>query len=110
MTPGRRGRRAPTPSPDVRLLADATRSLGGTLDLARLMGRLTELVQAALAADAAGVWLLEKNASEMVLRGAIGFTPPEVVARAAHAPGRDVFAWLTERPGPLVLRRLPIGA
>ena len=110
MTPGRRRGRSLTPSPDVRLLAEATRTLGGTLDLARLMGRLTELAQAALAADAAGVWLLEKNASEMVLRGDIGFMRPEVVARVAHAPGRDVLAWLTERPGPLVLRRLPVGA
>ena len=110
MTPGRRGRRSPAPSPDLLLLAEATRTLGGTLDLARLMGRLTELAQSALGADAAGVWLLEKNASEMVLRGDIGFNRPEAVARVSHAPGRDVSAWLTERPGPLVLRRLPIGA
>jgi signal transduction histidine kinase len=110
MTPARRGRRPPQPSPDLRLLAEATRTLGGTLDLTRLMRRLTELAQAALGADAAGVWLLEKNASEMVLRGDVGFTRPQVVARVVHAPGRDVFAWLTERPGPLVLRRLPIGA
>ncbi|HTO10058.1 MAG TPA: GAF domain-containing protein [Candidatus Binatia bacterium] len=110
MTTGRRGRRRPVPSPDVRLLGEATRTLGGTLDLARLMGRLTELAQSALGADAAGVWLLEKNASEMVLRGDTGFNRPEVVARVTHAPGRDVSAWLTERPGPLVLRRLPIGA
>ena len=110
MAPARRGRRAPAPSPDARLLAAATRTLGGTLDLAQLMARLIDLAQSALAADAAGVWLLEKNASEMVLRGDAGLLGAEAVARVAHAPGRDVLAWLTERPGPLVLRRLPVGA
>jgi signal transduction histidine kinase len=110
MTSARRGRRPPVPSAEVRLLTEATRVLGGTLDLAQLMGRATELAQAALAADAAGVWLLEKNGTELVLRGDVGFTQPDVVARVPHGPGRDVSAWLTERPAPLVLRRLPIGA
>ena len=110
MTPGRRGRRPVAPSPEMRLLAEATRALGGTLDLTRLMGRLTELAQSVLGADAAGVWLLEKNGAELVLRGDVGFNRPEIVARVSHVPGRDVSAWLTERPGPLVLRRLPIGA
>ena len=110
MTSARRGRRPPAPPAEVRLLTDATRVLGGTLDLERLMGRATTLAQSALGADAAGVWLLEKSSTELVLRGDVGFTHPELVTRVPHAPGGDVSAWLTERPGPLVLRRLPIGA
>src|SRR2546423_11344753 len=110
MTSARRGRRPPAPPAEVRLLTDATRVLGGTLDLERLMGRATTLAHSALGADAAGVWLLEKSSTELVLRGDVGFTHPELVTRVPHAPGRDVSAWLTERPGPLVLRRLPIGA
>jgi signal transduction histidine kinase len=110
MTPGRRGRRPPEPSPDVRLLAEATRALGGTLDLGRLMDRLNELAHSTLGADAAGVWLVEKNASELVLRGELGLRHSDAVARVAHAPGRDVSAWLTERAAPILLRRLPIGA
>src|SRR5207244_12115437 len=110
MTSARRGRRPPAPPAEVRLLTDATRVLGGTLDLERLMGRATTLAHSALGADAAGVWLLEKSSTELVLRGDVGFTHPELVTRVSHVPGRDVSAWLTERPGPLVLRRLPIGA
>jgi signal transduction histidine kinase len=110
MTPGRRGRRPHPPSPQVQLVGEATRTLAGTLDLARLMNRLTELAQTALGADAVGVWLLDAHASELILRGDVGFIRPELVTRVVQPPGRDVFAWLTERPGPLVLRRLPIGA
>ncbi len=106
MSPARR----PAPQADFGLLAEATRALGGTLDLGLLLGRLTQLAQGALGADAAGVWLLEKNGAELVLRGASGFTRAEAVTRVPHAPGRDVLAWLTERSGPLVLRRLPEGA
>lgn len=109
MTPGKRVRREPASLTDARLLAEATRAFGGTLDLGRLLSRLTELAQSALSADAVGVWLSEKNASELILRAEAGLTRPETVARVPHAPGRDVLAWLTERPGPLVLRRLPIG-
>ena len=39
-----------TPPPGAALLAEATRALGGTLDLDRLMARLTELVRANLVA------------------------------------------------------------
>jgi GAF domain-containing protein/anti-sigma regulatory factor (Ser/Thr protein kinase) len=93
--------------PQLTLLAMATRALGGTLDLARVTGRLTELARAHLAADAAGVWLLERGGAELMLRGDLGFKRPEVVARMAQPPGRDVLGWITERPGPVVLRRLP---
>ena len=55
MTPARRRtavrRRATS---DVALLARATRTLGGTLDVTRVAARLTELAQAVLGADAAG--------------------------------------------------------
>jgi signal transduction histidine kinase/CheY-like chemotaxis protein len=98
-----------TPPPGAALLVEATRALGGTLDLDRLMGRLTELVRANLVADAAGVWLLERRDSELVLRGGVGFQRPEIVTRLAQAPGRDVLGWISERSGPLALR-LPDGA
>ena len=94
--------------PGAPLLAEAIRALGGTLDLARLMGRLTELTQANLAADASGVWLLERN--ELVLRGDVGFKRPEIVARLAQSPGRGVMGWIVDRPGPLALRGLPATA
>ena len=108
MSPGRR-RRGPSPSSAAALglLAEATRILGGTLDLGRLMGRLTELAQVGVSADAAGVWLLEPSGTELILRGDVGFRRGEIVARIAHAPGHDVLAWITSRPGPLVLRHLP---
>jgi GAF domain-containing protein/CheY-like chemotaxis protein len=92
------------------LLAEATRALGGTLDLGRLMGRLTELAVTHLAADAAGVWLLERRDRELVLRGDVGFKRAQIVARLAQPPGRDVLGWLADRPGPLVLRGLPAAA
>jgi signal transduction histidine kinase/ActR/RegA family two-component response regulator len=96
-----------TTLPGAALLAEATRVLAGTLDLARLISRLTELTQANLAADAAGVWLLERRDSEMVLRSAAGFKRPGVVARLAQAPGRDVLGWIVDRPGPVLVRGLP---
>ncbi len=74
------------------------------------MGRLTELAVAHVAADAAGVWLLERRDSELVLRGDVGFKHSEVVARLAQPPGRDVLGWLTARPGPMLLRPLPAAA
>jgi signal transduction histidine kinase len=74
------------------------------------MGRLTELAQNHLGADAAGVWLLERGGTELVLRGDVGFKRPEVVARLAHPPGRDVLGWISERPGPIILRRMPADA
>jgi signal transduction histidine kinase len=95
---------------ELTLLAQATRALGGTLDLGRLMGRLTELAQDHLGADAAGVWLFERGGAELVLRGDVGFKRPEVVARLAHPPGRDVLGWISARPGPIILRRLPAEA
>ena len=98
-----------TAPPGAALLAEATRALGGTLDLDRLMARLTELVRANLVADAAGAWLLERRDGELVLRGGVGFQRPEIVARLAQAPGRDVLGWISERSGPLALR-LPEGA
>ncbi|HEU4367780.1 MAG TPA: GAF domain-containing protein [Methylomirabilota bacterium] len=99
-----------SPAPGVALMAQATRALGGTLDLGRLVKRLTEIARAHLAAEAAGVWLLERGGAELALRGDVGFKRPEVVARLAHPPGRDVLGWISDRPGPLVLRRLPIEA
>ncbi|HET7343709.1 MAG TPA: GAF domain-containing protein, partial [Methylomirabilota bacterium] len=107
MSPGRRRGPAPTSAAELGLLAEGTRALGGTLDLGRLMGRLTELAQSAVGADAAGVWLLERGGAELALRGDVGFRRAEIVARIAHAPGRDVLGWITTRPGPLVLRHLP---
>jgi GAF domain-containing protein/CheY-like chemotaxis protein/anti-sigma regulatory factor (Ser/Thr protein kinase) len=95
---------------EITLLAQATRALGGTLDLTRLMRRLIELAQGHLGADAAGVWLLERGGVELVLRGDSGFKRPEVVARLPQPPGRDVLGWITERPGPFVMRRLPADA
>ena len=95
---------------ELALLVQATRALGGTLELDRLVRRLTELAQQHLAPDAAGVWLLERGGSELVLRGDVGFKRAEAVARVAQPPGRDVLAWLTERRGPFVLRRLPADA
>jgi GAF domain-containing protein/anti-sigma regulatory factor (Ser/Thr protein kinase) len=94
-------------TPATTLLAQAIRALGGTLDLGRLAGQLTELARAHLAADAAGVWLLERVDTELVLRGDLGFKRPDLVARLARPPGRDVLGWITDRPGPLVLPRLP---
>jgi signal transduction histidine kinase/CheY-like chemotaxis protein len=92
------------------LLAEATRALGGTLDLTRLIGRLIELTRANLAADAVGIWLLERDDSELVLRGDSGFKRPESVARLARAPGRDVLGWIVDRPGPVVVRGLSAAA
>jgi GAF domain-containing protein/anti-sigma regulatory factor (Ser/Thr protein kinase) len=104
----RRATRVALP-PGAALLAEATRALGGTLDLDRLVGRLIELLRANLVADAAGVWLLEGRDRELVLRGALGFQRPEIVARLAQTPARDVLGWISERSGPLALR-LPDGA
>ncbi|RPH73996.1 MAG: GAF domain-containing sensor histidine kinase, partial [Candidatus Rokuibacteriota bacterium] len=87
-----------------------TRALGGTLDLTRLIGRLIELTQVHLAADAAGVWLLEREDSELVLCGDTGFKRPESVARVPQAPGRDVLGWIVDRPGPVVVRGLSAAA
>jgi GAF domain-containing protein len=108
MTPAREPRRPRSSPPSaVTLLTEAARALGGTLDLGRLLGRLTELAQVHLAADAAGVWLLERDGSDLVLRGDLGFRRSEVVARVTRAPGSDVLGWIAGRPGPLVLRALP---
>src|SRR6185436_3949527 len=95
-------------APGAALLAEATRALGGTLDLTRLLERLNELTRANIAVDAAGIWLLEH--SELVLRSDVGFTRPEIVTRLAQTPGRDVLGWIVDRPGPLVLRGLPAAA
>jgi signal transduction histidine kinase/CheY-like chemotaxis protein len=97
-------------SPGAALLAEAIRALGGTLDLSRLTSRLAELTRTNLAADAAGVWLLERRDTELALRGDLGFTRPEVVARLPQSPGRAVMGWIVDRPGPLVLRGLPAAA
>jgi hypothetical protein len=56
------------------------------------------------------VWLLQRRDSGLVLRGDVGFKRPEIVARLAHPPGRHVLGWITERPGPLLLRGLPAAA
>ena len=108
MSPGRR-RRGPSPSSAAALglLAEATRILGGTLDLGRLMGRLTELAQVGVSADAAGVWLLEPSGTELILRGDVGFRRGEIVVRIAHAFGYDVFVWIMSRLGSFVLCYLP---
>lgn len=74
------------------------------------MNRLSELAATRLTADAAGVWLFERRDSELVLRGDFGFKRPEIVAPLAHPPGRDVLGWITDRPGPLLLRELPAAA
>jgi hypothetical protein len=52
--PGKLPRPLATPELRAALLAEATGALGGTLDLGRLMSRLTELAAAHLTADAAG--------------------------------------------------------
>jgi signal transduction histidine kinase/CheY-like chemotaxis protein len=108
--PGGPRRRARATVPRAALLAEATRTLGGTLDLTRLMGRLIELTQAHLAVDAAGVWLLEREDRELVLCGNTGFKRPESVARLPQAPGRDVLGWIVDRPGPMVVRGLSAAA
>jgi GAF domain-containing protein/CheY-like chemotaxis protein len=99
-----------SPALDLALLAESARALGSTLDLGRVTGRLTDLALGRLGADAAGVWLLERHDSELALRGDAGFKRLGLVARMVHPPGRDVLGWLTDRPGPLVLRHLPAGA
>jgi CheY-like chemotaxis protein/anti-sigma regulatory factor (Ser/Thr protein kinase) len=109
--PGKLPRASAAPAaPDIAPLPEATHALGGTLDLGRLMSRLSELAATRLFADAAGVWLFERGDSELVLRGDLGFKRPEIVARLAHPPGRDVLGWITDRPGPLLLRELPSAA
>jgi len=109
--PGRPPRSsAASAAPGTALPTEATRALGGTLDLGRLMSRLSELAATRLSADAAGVWLFERRDSELVLRGDLGFKRPEIVARLAHPPGRDVLGWITDRPGPVLLRELPAAA
>ena len=108
MTPARRRsavRRRVTS--DVALLGEATRTLGGTLDVNRVAARLTELAQAVLGADAAGTWLIERGSDELVLKADNGFTQSEPIARVPHASGRDVLDWITDRSGPVVLRTLP---
>lgn len=74
------------------------------------MGRLLELTQAHLAADAAGVWLLERDDSELVLCGDTGFKRPESVARLPQTPGRDVLGCIVGGPGPVVVRGLSAAA
>lgn len=91
-------------------LAEAARALGGTLDVGRLGFRLIDLALHQLGADAAGLWLLERQETELVLRGHIGLQRPEAVTRLAHPAGRDVLGWLSERPGPVLLRALPSAA
>jgi signal transduction histidine kinase/CheY-like chemotaxis protein len=91
----------------VALLGEATRTLGGTLDVTRVTSRLTELAQAVLGADAAATWLVERGSEELVLKADRGFTRREAIARVPHAPGRDVLGWITDRSGPLVLGGLP---
>jgi GAF domain-containing protein/CheY-like chemotaxis protein len=107
MTSARAPRPHATPPSGPVLLVEAGRALGGTLDLGRLMRRLTELAQLHLGADAAGVWLLERDGRELVLRGDLGFRRAEVVARLVQPPSRDVLGWIAARPGPIVLRDLP---
>jgi signal transduction histidine kinase/CheY-like chemotaxis protein len=92
---------------DVALLGEATRTLGGTLDVDRVAARLTELAQAVLGADAAGTWLIERGSDELILKSGSGFTQSEPIARIPHASGRDVLGWITDRSGPVVLRTLP---
>ena len=74
------------------------------------MARLTELARTNLATDAAGVWLLDPRDRELVLRGEAGFTHSESVSRLAPPPGRDVTAWLVDRPGPAIVLELPAAA
>jgi hypothetical protein len=95
---------------DVALLREATRTLGGTLDVNRVASRLTELAQAVLGADAAGTWLVERGSDELVLKADTGFTQSEPIVRVPHAAGRNVLDWITDRTGPVVLRALPSGA
>jgi signal transduction histidine kinase len=95
------------PASDVALLGEATRTLGGTLDVTRVAVRLTQLAQAALGADAAAMWLVERGSAELVLKADSGFTQREAIARVPYAPGRDVLGLITDRSGPVVLSRLP---
>lgn len=74
------------------------------------MGRLTELTQARLAADAAGAWLFEHRNSELVLRGDIGFKRPDLVARLAPPPRANALGWIVDRAGPVVTHGLPTAA
>jgi GAF domain-containing protein/CheY-like chemotaxis protein len=106
--PERRPRPAAAPSPEI--VIEATRVLGGTLDPGRLMLRLIDLALTHCAADAAGVWLLERHDSELILRGDVGLRHPETVARLPHTPGHDVLGWIAPPPGPAILRGLPDGA
>jgi len=72
---------------DVVLLAEATRTLGGTLDVSRVAARLIDLAKAAVGADAAATWLVERGSDELVLEADSGFTQREAIARIPHAPG-----------------------
>jgi signal transduction histidine kinase/CheY-like chemotaxis protein len=91
----------------VALLAEAARTLSGTLDVNRVAARLTELAQAVMGADAAATWLVERGSDDLILKSDRGFTQPQPVARLPHAPGSDVLSWITDRSGPVVLGSLP---
>ena len=110
------GRRRASASPttatglDPALLAAAIQELGGTLDLGRLMGRLTDLAQRHLRADGAGVWLLERRDTELMLYGEIGLRRGSDVAHLPHSPAREILGWIVDRPAPFVLHPLPATA
>ena len=107
MTPARRRRAARRLiASDVALLAEATRTLSGTLDINRVAARLTELAQGVMGADAAGTWLVERGSDDLILKSDRGFTQPQPVARLPHASGGEVLSWITDRSGPVVLGSL----
>jgi hypothetical protein len=107
-------RRGATPPSSIglhpALLADAVRALGGTLDLGRLTGRLTDLALEHLGADAAGVWLLERRNTELILYGDVGLRDPQAVTHVPYAAGDEILGWLVDRPAPFVLDDLPATA
>jgi len=110
VTPARRRPAARRPiTSDVALLAEATRTLAGTLDVNRVAARLTELAQAVMGADAAATWLVERGSDDLILKAESGFTQPQPVARLPHASGGEVLSWITHRSGPVLLGSLPGG-
>ena len=71
------------------------------------MGCLTQLVLEHVAADAAGVWLLERRDTSVMLYGDVGLSHGSMVAHMPHPPTREILGWIVDRPAPFVLQPLP---
>ncbi|MBI4241533.1 MAG: GAF domain-containing protein [Candidatus Rokubacteria bacterium] len=86
-------------------LAEAVRLLTGTLDLAVVLQRLTELLRARLNVDVVRIWLREAQ-GEFRLKAQAGVTRKAEEYRIRFGPGEGLVGWIIAHRAPMTLSDL----